>query len=450
MATNFTSTTVASGDPALASDYNEIRKDVLQNAGDYATSGGSANAYTLAIDAQISAYAAGQVFKFKANFPNTAAATLNVNGIGAKTIKKNVSVDLAAGDIQTDQIVTVIYDGTNLQLMGGGGNNGSSLDFGTGADGDVTISSNTSLARDMYYNNLTIAAGFTLNPAGYRIFVKNILTIQATGAIDRTGNAGAQSNAGGGSTNGAAAAAGGTALAAGTIEGGIAGAAGGAGSNGGNSGSSNGGGGTQAPAISNTIGTVGAPGGNGGKGQQQAGTVGNGGTGAIAGTITAAKEFPYVYSVAFRLATWLTSTTFTRLFSSQGGSGGGGGSGGAGNGSTGGGGGAGGGGGGSGGIIAIYARYIVNAGTISAIGGAGGAGGNGAGAGGATGGGGGGGGGGSGGIIVLVYQLLTNTGTISVAGGAAGAAGNNAGSPGGTAPTVGTAGTTGVIYQIQV
>jgi hypothetical protein len=49
--------------------------------------------------------------------------------------------------------------------------------YGTGADGNVTISSNTTLSSDMHYNNLIINDSVTLNPNGYRIFVKNALTL---------------------------------------------------------------------------------------------------------------------------------------------------------------------------------------------------------------------------------------------------------------------------------
>ena len=52
--------------------------------------------------------------------------------------------------------------------------------YGTGLDGNVTISVNTSLSSDMYYNNLTINPGVTLNPNGFRIFVKNTLTVNGT------------------------------------------------------------------------------------------------------------------------------------------------------------------------------------------------------------------------------------------------------------------------------
>jgi hypothetical protein len=57
--------------------------------------------------------------------------------------------------------------------------------FGNGVDGDVTISSNTTLIRDMYYNNLTINSGIILTTDSFRIFVRNTLT--NNGTIDNSG-----------------------------------------------------------------------------------------------------------------------------------------------------------------------------------------------------------------------------------------------------------------------
>jgi hypothetical protein len=51
--------------------------------------------------------------------------------------------------------------------------------YGSGADGNVTISTNTSLTRDMYYNNLTINDGVHLNTAGYKVFVRNSLSLSS-------------------------------------------------------------------------------------------------------------------------------------------------------------------------------------------------------------------------------------------------------------------------------
>ncbi|MEX1173567.1 MAG: hypothetical protein WEG56_13255 [Chloroflexota bacterium] len=49
--------------------------------------------------------------------------------------------------------------------------------FGDGTDGDVTIAADTGLNRDMWYRNLTVNAGATLITNGYRIFVKEVLTL---------------------------------------------------------------------------------------------------------------------------------------------------------------------------------------------------------------------------------------------------------------------------------
>ena len=83
---------------------------------DYAADSVGTDAYAITITPAITAYSAGQEFTFKAGTANTGACTLNVSGLGAKTIKKSVSTDLETGDILLNQIVTVIYDGTNMQL----------------------------------------------------------------------------------------------------------------------------------------------------------------------------------------------------------------------------------------------------------------------------------------------------------------------------------------------
>ncbi len=59
--------------------------------------------------------------------------------------------------------------------------------FGTGADGSQTIASDTTLTRDTYYQGLTVAPGVTLNPAGFRIFVSGVLTMQSGSRISRDG-----------------------------------------------------------------------------------------------------------------------------------------------------------------------------------------------------------------------------------------------------------------------
>ena len=71
--------------------------------------------------------------------------------------------------------------------------------YGSGMDGNVTITSNTTLTRDMYYNNLQVDAGIVLNTAGFRVFVRNRLTMAPTSANQadtKIGRVGAASTSG--------------------------------------------------------------------------------------------------------------------------------------------------------------------------------------------------------------------------------------------------------------
>lgn len=78
------------------------------------TTGGSSNAYTFTSDAAgaiSTSYAAGMAFMFKANHTNSGAATLNVDGVGAKAIKKGgAQAALVANDIVSGGIYLVAYE----------------------------------------------------------------------------------------------------------------------------------------------------------------------------------------------------------------------------------------------------------------------------------------------------------------------------------------------------
>jgi len=75
--------------------------------------------YTATPSPAISAYATNQKFYVKFTNANTGAATLNLSSLGAKDIKKGGTDALEAGDIGAGQIVGLMYDGTNLQMLGG-------------------------------------------------------------------------------------------------------------------------------------------------------------------------------------------------------------------------------------------------------------------------------------------------------------------------------------------
>lgn len=84
----------------------------------YIAAGGSANAITAAFSPAYTAYTAGQIYRVKTASPNTAqAVTIDVNGLGAKTIVRSDGSPLMVGDIRSGAIIELMYDGTNMQLL---------------------------------------------------------------------------------------------------------------------------------------------------------------------------------------------------------------------------------------------------------------------------------------------------------------------------------------------
>lgn len=65
----------------------------------------------------IASYTIGMNLYVSIGVANTGAATLQINALAAKTIKKLHDQDLVTGDIELGQIIHVIYDGTFFQLL---------------------------------------------------------------------------------------------------------------------------------------------------------------------------------------------------------------------------------------------------------------------------------------------------------------------------------------------
>ena len=315
-----------------------------------------------------------------------AASSTSTGGTGARLVlpasiatstynagsSKNVVVTNASGIIDTGLLNATSTGGTSSANKIAQLNSSGVLDstlipfvFGDGSDGDVTISSPTTLTKDMYYDNLVINSPITTS--GFRIFVKN--TVSGNGSIIHNGSNGSGTTAG-------------TTTGSGIFKT----SAGGAGSPG------VGGGGTGG------AGTIGSAGGNGGAGDPTWG-----GTGA-GGSVT--KNFaPMIGSVSFPTTTGLNVASDGTISGFKGAGGGGGGGDVEGSG---------GGGGASGGFILLVAKKYTGTFTFSATGG------NGGNATMSSGNGGGGGGGGAGGNVCVVYQTKTWTGSYTLTGGIGG------------------------------
>lgn len=91
--------------------------DVQDGTGIYVgTVGGTADVITLTPSPAITAYAAGQTFRFIASGANTTNVTVNVSGLGAKALTKNGTTALVANDVASGAMVTMTYDGTRFIL----------------------------------------------------------------------------------------------------------------------------------------------------------------------------------------------------------------------------------------------------------------------------------------------------------------------------------------------
>lgn len=132
----------------------------------YAADTAADDSYLIALSPAITTYVEGQTFTFKATTANTGACTLNVNSVGAIAIKKDVASDLADGDIQAGQTVTVVYDGTNFQLVSISGNAAGLKDTNT-FSGDNSFQGKFSFPNG---GELTIASG-AITPTGAYHFV---------------------------------------------------------------------------------------------------------------------------------------------------------------------------------------------------------------------------------------------------------------------------------------
>lgn len=423
-----------------------------------------------AIAADMGAITAGVITLDSAGNIKSVQTDFNTGGKGWFLGWSGGAPKLSMGD-SADPLNQLLWDDTDLSI------NGSRVTgiflYGSGADGDATISSNTDLTEDKYYDNLTINTGITLNTKGYKVFVKGTLTLTGTAKIGRIGNAGGNGGngnngevgAGGAGSAGAAGASG----AAGTLPGFIVGELSGGAGSGNNTTNHNGTAGNAGDAIGNramgVVGGTGVEGGDGGDGLQGGGNAAGGQNGgAVTSTSIVTRPISLPQAIFYADYDPQASAGTTEPYQGSSGtgasSGGGGGGGDTGDNTHGGGGGGGGGSGSPGGTIIVCARRIEGDGSVTVKGGAGGNAGNGGNGQQAvnerTGGGGGGSGGtgGPGGVLIAIYNYKDSGITLDRTGGVGGSAGTK-GSPGANGTdnaedgSTGSTGPTGTLIELQ-
>lgn len=96
--------------------------ELIADIGSNVTVDGTATAITIAANSAFEAYATGLRLVFRARATNTGAATLNVNFIGAKSIRKigpDGDAELSAGDIRAGSLYEVVYSDALNSAAGG-------------------------------------------------------------------------------------------------------------------------------------------------------------------------------------------------------------------------------------------------------------------------------------------------------------------------------------------
>jgi hypothetical protein len=83
----------------------------------YAADTGGINAYVVTLTPAPTAYTDGMKFSFRPINTNTGDATVNVNGLGAKQIKRNTAAALAPNDIWAGSYTTVTYSALLDQFL---------------------------------------------------------------------------------------------------------------------------------------------------------------------------------------------------------------------------------------------------------------------------------------------------------------------------------------------
>lgn len=107
------------------SSVNDVMRQIMADIATEAQTGAVATLNTIAgtdtitadMNPELAAYVDGMVIKFTPANNNTGAATINIDGLGARSIVKGDGTALAAGDLQASTKHMCMYDGTNFVLL---------------------------------------------------------------------------------------------------------------------------------------------------------------------------------------------------------------------------------------------------------------------------------------------------------------------------------------------
>ena len=146
---------------------------------------------TVGLAAPISTYKDSQVFFVYTTNANTAAATLNVNGLGAVPIVSN-GVPLTSGTIGAPTVFSVVYKGATFILLSGGGSSGTA-----GAGSSTAVASYTVNGTNRFTSGgvaiptsasvLNITHGLAQVPTSTRVYLNKIAAETSSDSVVSVG-----------------------------------------------------------------------------------------------------------------------------------------------------------------------------------------------------------------------------------------------------------------------
>ena len=158
----------------------------------YLTSVSGTDTITAVAAISMTAYAAGQTFRFIAAGANaTTGVTININGIGAKSITKNGTTALAIGDIVSGSIVEVTYDGTEFQVSSQVVSFSTLLSTNNTWTGKQTFTGTTSLISSKFTNAIeavTVSATAATGTINYDVTTQSVLYYTSNASANFTMN----------------------------------------------------------------------------------------------------------------------------------------------------------------------------------------------------------------------------------------------------------------------
>jgi hypothetical protein len=157
----------------------------IQNGQTIYVSSSGTDTYIGGLTPALTAYVTGMVIHVRFPNGNTGPATINIDGLGAKSIRKNGGATLSNLDIVGNQVYSLLYDGTNFHIIGIVGlpasavpalitNNATTTHTGTTAETKVwsaPISANTLITGDLFDINIFISATSNANNKTYRLYM---------------------------------------------------------------------------------------------------------------------------------------------------------------------------------------------------------------------------------------------------------------------------------------